>query len=139
MRLRTTSRIIGMMVLYNYDINNELDIEGIKSIINEEDITYDEEFLIELVDGVLSYLKEIDYHISINLENYTIERLSYVDRSLIRLGVFELLRTTTPTNIIINEIIDISKVYSETDDYQSSKFNNSLLDKVAKGIRNGNE
>ena len=139
MRLRTTSRIIGMMVLYNYDINNELDIEGIKSIINEEDITYDEEFLIELVDGVLSYLKEIDYHISINLENYTIERLSYVDRSLIRLGVFELLRTTTPTNIIINEIIDISKVYSEPDDYQSSKFNNSLLDKVAKGIRNGNE
>jgi len=138
-RSRTISRIIAMIILYNYEINNILDIEGIKKLISEEDVSYDDAFINELVNGVINALDEIDYLISVNLQNYTIQRLSVVDRNLIRIGVYEFLYTTTPVNIIINEIIDITKVYSETDDYQSSKFNNSLLDKIAKGVRDGKQ
>jgi len=67
-----------------------------------------------------------------NLKNYTLDRLSIVDRSLLELGTYELLFTTTPTNIVINEIVEISKEYSELDDYKTSKFNNAVLDAIAK-------
>ena len=76
--------------------------------------------------------KELDFMISMNLKNYTLDRLSVVDRSLLELGAYELLFTTTPTNIVINEIVEISKEYSELDDYKSSKFNNAVLDAIAK-------
>lgn len=138
-RLRTISRIIAMIILYNYEMNNELDTDRIKAIIDEERVHYDDDFVMELVNGVITSQKEIDYLISINLQNYTIDRLSYIDRNIIRIGVYELINTNTPINIIINEIVDITKVYSETDDYLASKFNNSLLDKIAKGVRNGSK
>lgn len=133
---RTNARIMAMIVLYNYDITKEINIKSLEEMIGC-DFEYDEEFATTLVAGVLDNLQDIDYLISINLENYTIERLSYVDRNLIRIGVYEMLKTETPINIIINEIVEISKIFSEIDDFPSSKFNNSILDKIAKGLKNG--
>ena len=69
---------------------------------------------------------------AINLENYPLDRLSYVDRTLIRIGVYEMMFTKTPHKVIINEIVNLSKEYSQTDDFLSSKFNNSVLDKISK-------
>lgn len=139
---RTTSRIVAAMILYNYDINNNLDYQGVKEIIDEdlkfqEDITYDDAFAEELVMGVIAHQKEIDHIISINLKNYTLDRLNYVDRNLIRIGVYEMMNSNIPTSIIINEIIEIAKEYSEIEGYESSKFNNALLDKIARDLSNG--
>ena len=138
---RTIGRIVALMVLYNYDINKTLDYEGTKEMIFDDldtsEVAYDEELTQELITGVLDNLKEIDHVISIYLKNYTIDRLNYVDRNLIRIGVYELMKTNTPTSIIINEIIEISKEYSEIEGYESAKFNNALLDRIAKGLSNG--
>lgn len=129
---RTCSRIIAMQIIYNYNINKTLDLEGILDIINDEEVDYDKEYLIELVDGIVNKQQEIDFIISMNLKNYTLDRLSVVDRSLLELGTYELVYTTTPANIVINEIIEISKEYSEIDNYKTSKFNNAVLDAIAK-------
>lgn len=129
---RTCSRIIAMQIIYNYNINKTLDLEGIMDIINDEEVDYDKEYLIELVEGVVNKQQEIDFIISMNLKNYTLDRLSVVDRSLLELGTYELVYTTTPKNIVINEIIEISKEYSEIDNYKTSKFNNAVLDAIAK-------
>ncbi len=129
---RTCSRIIAMQVIYNYNLNNELNFTGIVDIANQEEVEYDYEYLVELTNGVINNQKELDFMISMNLKNYTLDRLSVVDRSLLELGAYELLFTTTPTNIVINEIVEISKEYSELDDYKSSKFNNAVLDAIAK-------
>ena len=139
---RTTARIIALMILYNYEITNVLDYKGIKEIVDEDlkldnDIMYDDSFVNQIVDGVLENLKEIDHVISIHLKKYTIDRLNYVDRNLIRIAVYEMMNTNIPTSIIINEIIEISKEYSEIEGYESSKFNNSLLDNIAKGLSDG--
>ena len=122
---RTCSRIIAMQVIYNYNLNVRY-----KNI--EPEVEYDYEYLVELTNGVINNQKELDFMISMNLKNYTLDRLSVVDRSLLELGAYELLFTTTPTNIVINEIVEISKEYSEFDDYKSSKFNNAVLDAIAK-------
>lgn len=129
---RTLSRIIAMQIIYNYNMTKVLDFTGIVDIVNEEEVEFDENYLKEIVNGVIDNQKELDFMISMNLKNYTLDRLSVVDRSLLELGAYELLFTSTPTNIVINEIVEISKEYSELDDYKTSKFNNAVLDAIAK-------
>lgn len=130
---RTISRIIAMEIIYNYNINKQLDYLGVMDIINSENIEeYDENYLNKIVTGVVDKQQELDFNISLNLRNYTLDRLSIVDRSLLEIGTYELLYTDTPKEIIINEIVEISKIYSEIDDYKTSKFNNAVLDAIAK-------
>jgi len=129
---RRNSRIIAMMSLYTKDVNPESTLDEVLSIaIEDDDIEYDKEFLKEIYDGVLANQSDIDYYLSICLKNYTLDRISYIDRALLRIGSYELIYTTTPKNIVINEIVDISKEYSEIDDYKTSKFNNAVLQSIA--------
>jgi len=85
---RNNSRVRAMIILYNYDLTKELDIEGISEIINnniEEEFPIDIDFSNDLIRGVINNLSNIDELINNHLENYTIDRLSYVDRNIIRL------------------------------------------------------
>lgn len=127
---------MAMMVLYHIEIMGSSNMDEIKTIA-EKDLSFDEDFLSVLVNGVLEHQKEIDHIISRYLNNYTLDRLSYLDRNLIRIGTFELKYTNTPTSIVINEIVEISKEYSEIEGFSTSKFNNSILDRIAKGLADG--
>lgn len=135
---RNMSRIKAMVKLYEYDLlktNDNLDI--FDELICEENgkFEYDAKFYQEILDGVLNNINAIDKNIAIALDNYAISRLSYVDRSLLRIGTYELMYTNTPTQIIINELVNLSKEYSEIDKQRSSKFNNGVLDKISKFVR----
>ena len=81
-----------------------------------------------------SSLIKIDKVISDNLDKYTIDRLNYVDRAIIRLATYEMMYTDLAKTIIINEAIEITKEYTNLDDGMQAKFNNKLLDKIAQGI-----
>lgn len=78
---------------------------------------------------------EIDDVISNNLFNYTLNRLAYIDRAIIRLAVYELKYTETPAPVIINEAIILTKAFSDLDDEKQHKFNNKLLDNINKDVR----
>lgn len=86
-----------------------------------------------LVEGVISNLEKIDAIISESLVNYTIDRLSYVDRAIIRVATFEMLNGFNKT-IAINEAIELTKELTNLDDDKQKAFNNSLLDKISKRI-----
>lgn len=137
---RTISRIKVLFMLYQYDLcNKEVNLDSFDELLDESkegisDCDYDPVFTNDLYQKVISNIETIDRIIAINLDNYLIERLSYVDRNILRIGTYELLYTKTPKSIIINEMIELSKVYSETADYKTSKFNNSVLDKIAKFV-----
>ena len=133
---RTVTRIVAMQIIYNYNMTKKLDFEGIVDIVNDETNEYDLDYLKQIINGVIDNQAQIDFMISMNLKNYTLDRLSVVDRSLLELGTYELLFTDTPKNIVINEIVEISKEYSELDDYKTSKFNNAVLDAIAKSKSN---
>ncbi len=83
---------------------------------------------------VLTKLQEIDYVISNTLTGYTIERLSFLDRAIIRYATYEMLYTEVPKAVIINEAIEITKTYSDIDDKQKA-FTNRLLDNIRKSIK----
>lgn len=121
----------------------DLRIEVVKvlyeiNILNEEIITNKEldKEVKEIVDLIITNKKNIDEKISQNLVNYTIGRLNIVDLAIIELATYEMLYTDTPFQIIINEALNISRKYTQTDDYDSVKFNNKLLDQIHKSLVN---
>ena len=97
--------------------------------------------VIEITAKVLENKIKIDQVISNNLKNYTIYRLNKVDLAIIELACYEMMFTDLNKNIIINEAIEISKIYTKIDQYDSSKFNNRLLDTIANYLEglNGRE
>lgn len=84
-----------------------------------------------LVDAVLACKPEIDEKLSALVENYSPERIDPVDRAVLRLGAYELIKTDTPNKVIINEAIELAKRFGTTD---SNRFVNGMLDSVAKSV-----
>lgn len=84
---------------------------------------------------IMDELSNIDDIISDNLFNYTLNRLAYIDRAIIRLAVYELNYTIVAPAIIIDEAIELTKKFSDLDDEKQHKFNNKLLDNINKSIR----
>ena len=94
--------------------------------VNKKAIAYARTLLV----GIHEKEKEIDQHISKHAENWRLERMSVVDRNILRLAVFELIyQKDIPASVAINEAVEIAKRYS-TDD--SGPFINGILDAMAK-------
>ena len=78
--------------------------------------------------GRMERKEEIDRILSLYAENWDIKRMAMVDRNILRLAAFEILvDLETPLSVIIDEAIEIAKVFSTQD---SGKFVNGVLDKV---------
>ncbi len=93
-------------------------------------------FAEQLVRGTLKHKHEIDEFIAGNATNWKIERMTAVDRNILRYAVYELLyETSIPPKVTINEALDISKKYGTS---KSSAFINGILDHVHHIIEKGN-
>ncbi len=116
-----------MTILYQINVyqNNKIEY-NIDSIIKEV-LEIDNEFVKEMVYGVITYKKDIDQLANTYLEGWTIDRLGNTDSAILRLGIYELLYTDTPDVVCINEAVELAKVYS---DDSVRKMINSVLDKV---------
>ena len=68
-----------------------------------------------------------------SLVNYKINRLSYVDRAIIRMATAEMMMGTAVA-VVINEALEIVKVYSDQGDGNAVRFINKVLDNVSKNI-----
>ncbi len=86
------------------------------------------EFAQPLIDGMVAHLPEIDERIVRYTENYDLNRISPVDRAVLRLAIFELLhREDIPPVVSINEAIELAKTFGGPD---SGRFVNGVLDRV---------
>lgn len=82
-------------------------------------------FLTDLVSGVQTYKTELDKQINQHLKSgWTVERLTLVEKNLLRLGIFEITSFDTPQLVAVNEAIELAKVFS---DQKSARFINGLL------------
>lgn len=107
-------------------------IHSMDGNFNEAD--YEAEILRRFRD-IVANLESIDKVISDHIIGYTIDRLNYVDRAIIRNAVYELMFTELPYEIVINEAINLTKIYSNLDDDAAKRFNNRLLDNIRKAIK----
>jgi len=87
-------------------------------------------FADSLVDGVLKHQTDIDRLIQKHAQHWTLNRMSIVDRNILRCAIYELLMLSdVPAKVTINEAIEIAKRYS---DEESSAFVNGILDHIIK-------
>jgi N utilization substance protein B len=87
----------------------------------------------DVVAGVGEHQAEIDRIISAFAKDWSIDRMPVIDRTLLRMAIFELLhRPDVPTGAVISEAVELAKLYS-TDD--SSRFVNGMLGRVAEDVR----
>lgn len=92
-------------------------------------------FFIELTDGVTHNRKAIDTVIERFSKHWKLGRMSCVDRNILRIAVFEILRCRDiPAKVSINEAIEIGKKYGTED---SGAFINGILDSIRIAVENG--
>ena len=127
MQNRSELRKKCMTILYQIDIYSTNGIKyDIDEIINEVS-KVENEFIKEIVYGVITYKNDIDAIANKYLENWNIDRLGNTDKAILRMGIFELLYTETPDIVAINEAIELAKIYS---DDAVRKMINGVLDKI---------
>ncbi len=86
-----------------------------------------------ITQGVLESLDLLDSAISATSDNWRIERMAPVDRTIIRIGLYELRHEpNTPLGVILNEAVELAKKYSTE---QSGAFVNGVLAALAKRER----
>ena len=139
---RHNGRIIAVLALYNMDLSKLTTTETLQALNDIIMLENEEEYPVEIdalyahkvVEGVVNNLNIIDAIIIKSLVKYTIDRLSYVDRALIRVATYEMKFLGVDPKIAINEAVEITKEYSAVENDLQVKFNNKLLDNIAKVI-----
>lgn len=124
---RSEARKIIMTILYQivvYDKNKM--IYEVEDVI-KENLEIDNEFVKDIVYGVITYQNDLDKIANKYLNNWTIDRLGSTDIAILRMGIYELLYTDTPSIVSINEAVELAKTYS---DESVAKMINAVLDKV---------
>ncbi len=132
---RSEARKKIMTILYQANIfnNNKVDYDLAELIKNNLEV--DNEFVKDIVFGVVTYQQEIDDLANRYLTDWTIDRLGNTDQAILRMAIYELLYTDTPDIVAINEAIELSKVFS---DDNVRKMINGTLDKIYKNkVDNG--
>lgn len=124
---RTELREKIMTILYQIEIYNKNKIEYDVEDVIKENMKVDNDFIRDMVYGVLTYKKTIDQLANKYLDGWTIDRLGNTDIVILRLGIFELLYTSIPSVVAINEAVELSKKYS---DEKVFRMINACLDKI---------
>lgn len=118
-----------MTILYQINVYTLNKIEyNIEDVIKEVN-PIDNEFVKDIVYGVITKKEEIDELANTYLNKWTIDRLGNTDQSIIRMAIYELLYTKTPEVVVINEAIELAKLYSDDD---VKNMINGVLDKIYK-------
>lgn len=98
--------------------SNEIENEAVK------------EYLKDILFGVSKNEEKINSLISSKLkENWTIDRVSKINISLLKIAIYEMLYTSVPYKVAINEVVELAKKYS---DEQASSFINGILASIVK-------
>lgn len=128
---RRASRETVMKVLYQLDIQKENREEQIAEALEKEKTDEnDMNYMKSVLDGVRENKNFLDKTIKKYLKSWSIDRISRVDLSILRLSIYELyFRDDIPSSVSINEAIELSKKYSGKD---SPSFINGVLGRVTR-------
>jgi N utilization substance protein B len=135
---RHQAREAALRMLYQSEVGKAGAFESISTYwpARDDDEQLDEprrEFANGLVRGVLDRQEEIDSLLSAHTQNWRLERMTVLDRMVLRLGVYEMLAgADVPSKVIINEAIELARAYSGED---AVGFVNGVLDAVRKELR----
>lgn len=135
---RHRARQQALQILFQWDVRRTALDEILRGfyeslLVSEESPTpVRDAFAETLVRGVIAEIALIDGSITRHAEHWKLPRMPAVDRNLLRLAVYELLRTDTPAAVVIDESLELARRFSGE---ESVHFINGVLDAVRKEVR----
>lgn len=128
---RSEARKVCMTCLYQIDIlrQNKLSID-IDEVI-KENLEIENNFVSQVVKGVTEHLEEIDTLCNTYLTDWKINRLDKTGANILRMAFYELKYMDTPSIVVINEAVELAKVYT---DKELANMINASLDKYIKEV-----
>mgnify|MGYP001174447026 FL=1 len=133
-RQRIKARQNTVQALYQWLITNK-DLDEVMSEFENDKYKLaktDVNYFRSLLKGTITCHKELDARI-VNLLDRPIEELDTIERAILHIGCYELeYHNDIPWKSIVNESVELAKTFGAEDSY---KYINSILDKVAKELR----
>lgn len=130
---RSAIRELAFRLIYSLEIQKAENIdEQIEIYLECEEIVENDakEYIIDAVKGIEEHKEEINNLIRKNLKaDWTLERISKVDFSILKLAIYEIKFKNLPYKVAINEALEIAKKYGET---SSKNFINGILASIVK-------
>lgn len=124
---RTELRKKIMTILYQINVYEKHKMSYQINDVIKEVLPIENEFVKEMVYGVTTYKNDLDKLANESLTGWTIDRLGNTDVAILRMGIYELVYTDTPSVVAINEAVELAKEYS---DDAVRKMINAALDKI---------
>ncbi len=130
MKLRHLARQAALQVLVSLLLNDE-DKQTVIEYVHREfaERLPKRDFVESLVNGVLEHRGELDGQIGKFAPEWPVEKLDPVERAVLEIGSFEILKTETPAAIAINEAVDLAKEFG---DDSAGRFVNGVLSSIAR-------
>ena len=126
---RRLAREMALEVLYQVDLCGGEAMASAMNLFEEKQARPEvRRYARHLINGVLNHRDELDERIVRAADNWRIGRLAAIDRTVLRIGVYEMFHSDdVPPKVAINESIEIVKCYSTA---ESGHFVNAVLDKI---------
>jgi N utilization substance protein B len=132
---RAAARRRALDILYEADLLGRPIAEVLARHRDDPEAGVPDAYTLDLVGGVERLLPELDGRIGAAAEHWTVERMPLVDRNLLRLATFELVkRPEVPTAVVLDQAIELAKLLSTAD---SGRFVNGVLGHIAREARGG--
>lgn len=128
---RHQARVAALSYLYQLDVVPETTTRLPKSFCTHFEVKPAfQGYFQDLVDGVCLQRDELDSEISESAENWRLSRMEAIDRGILRMGAWELLRGVEMSPaVVIDEAVELAKTYGSA---ESASFVNGILDRIAK-------
>lgn len=130
---RHLGRIVALQSLYEFEFRIQSEDKTVtaqevvtRNIERYDTAIQDTDFVYALVDGVIAEQAALDAHIQPIAPDWPIEQIARIDRTILRMGVYELLHRAdvVPPKVVINEAVELAKAFGSDN---SSKFINGVL------------
>jgi len=134
--MRRKAREVALKVLFQVDVGGADPGEALLRESAEAGLpSTSAEFAGRLVRGVLATLGELDSLVGRHAREWATERMSAVDRNLLRLSTFEVVHCPdVPVAVAINEAVELAKIFSGN---EAARFINGILGQLAETLRPG--
>lgn len=130
---RTEAREQAFRLLYSLQLMDEKNIEEQLEIFIQENEIQDKDgidYIKDVIVGTNKYNEEIEKSISENIKaDWDINRISKIDLTLLKLGIYEIIYSKLPYKVVINEVVELAKKYG---DDNSKSFVNGVLASIVK-------
>ncbi len=125
------ARRSAFQILFEDDMNPGAAPERTREVLAEKFQRHEDlaDFTKSLIAGVRAHKSEIDARLQSCTERWTLSRMAATDRNVLRLGAYEIMYTTTPKAVVIDQAVELARQFGSG---ESAGFVNGILDRLAR-------